>query len=96
MRPPLPGQAHARRQKPLRSAPANVSSMPSTSPVDFISGPRIVSTPRIFENEKTGTLTTTYGTCGMQPGAVRHVAQLLAERDARRGGDEVDAGGLLR
>jgi hypothetical protein len=32
--------------------------MPSTSPVDFISGPSTVSTPRIFANENTGTLTT--------------------------------------
>src|SRR5579875_3869249 len=46
----------------LRSAPGNVASIPSTSPVDFISGPRIVSTPRIFANENTGTFTTTNGT----------------------------------
>ena len=30
-----------------------------------------------------------------QPDAVLHVAQLLAERDARRGGDQIDAGRLL-
>ena len=35
--------------------------MPMTSPVDLISGPRIMSTPGNFMNGKTASLTETYG-----------------------------------
>ncbi len=50
-----------RGAQPLYSASSRVVAMPSTSPVDFISGPSIVSTFKSFSNEKTGTLTATYG-----------------------------------
>src|SRR5215470_10728279 len=41
----------------LTYALPNVSSTPMTSPVDFISGPRIVSTPWNLANGKTGDFT---------------------------------------
>ena len=43
--------------------------MPITSPVDFISGPRLTSTPRSFAIEKTGALTATSGWRGHSPPA---------------------------
>ena len=46
---------------------ANVRSAPITSSVDFSSGPRMVSTPRIFAKEKTGIFTTTNGARGAKP-----------------------------
>ncbi len=45
----------------MRNASANVSPTPITSPVDFISGPRIVSTPRNLMNGNTASLTEKYG-----------------------------------
>ena len=41
--------------------------MPSTSPVDFISGPRIVSTRRSFAKENTGIFTATKSGRGNKP-----------------------------
>ena len=41
----------------LTNASANVSPTPITSPVDFISGPRIVSTPGNFVNGNTASFT---------------------------------------
>ena len=46
---------------PLNSASPSVRPMPSTSPVDFISGPRLASASVSFSNEKTGTLTAKQG-----------------------------------
>src|ERR1700682_1163885 len=45
----------------LRNASANVSPTPMTSPVDFISGPRMVSTPGNLMNGNTASLTEKYG-----------------------------------
>src|SRR5450432_2489535 len=45
----------------LTNASANVSPTPMTSPVDFISGPRMVSTPGNLMNGKTASLTEKYG-----------------------------------
>ena len=42
-------------------------SMLMTSLVDFISGPRYVSTPGSFDMEKTGALTLTIGGSGWSP-----------------------------
>ena len=44
-----------------------VLARPSTSPVDFISGPRCVSTSTSFSEENTGTFTATYGEMGYNP-----------------------------
>src|SRR5699024_2384933 len=44
---------------PLYSAFSSVASYPIASPVDFISGPNVVSTLLNFSNEKTGDLTYT-------------------------------------
>ena len=41
--------------------------MPITSPVDFISGPRYVSTPISFDIENTGAFTATSGWRGQSP-----------------------------
>ena len=51
------------------SAASNVWSTPITSPVDFISGPRWVSTPMSFDIEKTGALTATSFCRGQRPGS---------------------------
>src|ERR1700682_3727849 len=45
----------------LRNASAKVSPTPMTSPVDFISGPRMVSTPGNLMNGNTASLTEKYG-----------------------------------
>src|SRR5450631_342000 len=45
----------------LRNASANVSPTPITSPVDFISGPRMVSTPGNLMNGNTASFTEKYG-----------------------------------
>ena len=42
---------------PLYNASSNVSPTPKTSPVDFISGPRLTSTLASFDIENTGTFT---------------------------------------
>ncbi|CJC08801.1 Uncharacterised protein [Streptococcus pneumoniae] len=44
---------------PLYNAFSSVKSLPITSPVDFISGPNVVSTERSFANENTGAFTYT-------------------------------------
>ena len=41
--------------------------MPSTSPVDFISGPSCTSTSVSFSKLNTGTFTAQYGGCGYSP-----------------------------
>ncbi len=51
------------------SAASNVRSTPMTSPVDFISGPRSVSTPISFDIENTGALTATSSCSGQSPGS---------------------------
>jgi hypothetical protein len=51
----------------LKSAGANVRSIPMTSPVDFISGPRYESTPTNLLIEKTGALTATSFWRGQRP-----------------------------
>ena len=43
----------------LATAPRKSISMPMTSPVDFISGPRYVSTPASLDIENTGAFTAT-------------------------------------
>ena len=48
----------------LYKAFSNVSSPPKASPVDFISGPKVVSTLRSFAKEKTGALTKTRSPSG--------------------------------
>ena len=52
---------------PLKSASSIVLPMPSTSPVDFISGPSCELTSLSFSNENTGTFTATYGELGYSP-----------------------------
>ena len=44
--------------------------MPSTSPVDFISGPKVASTRLSFAQEKTGHLMPTCGLFGQSPGVM--------------------------
>ena len=53
----------------LASAASNVLSTPMTSPVDFISGPRWVSTPMSFDMENTGAFTATRSCAGQRPGS---------------------------
>ena len=57
----LSGMVNNRRAfgSALPSAASKVRSMPMTSPVDFISGPRYVSTPVSFDMENTGALIAT-------------------------------------
>ena len=43
----------------LRKAPLKLSAMPMTSPVERISGPRMMSTPGNFANGKTDSFTAT-------------------------------------
>jgi hypothetical protein len=45
----------------LTNASAKLSPMPMTSPVDFISGPRMVSTPGNLANGNTASFTEKYG-----------------------------------
>ena len=52
---------------PLKSASPRFFPMPSTSPVDFISGPRLEFTSVSFSNENTGTLTAVYGGTRYRP-----------------------------
>ena len=47
--------------KPFTSASSIVLPTPKTSPVDFISGPRLEFASSSFSKEKTGTLTAKYG-----------------------------------
>ena len=42
-------------------------SMPKISPVDFISGPKLMSTSVSFENENTGAFTAMFGWSGCRP-----------------------------
>jgi hypothetical protein len=58
---PRIGQAHAAASCDFTNASPNVSPTPITSPVDFISGPRIVSTPGNLMNGNTASLTEKYG-----------------------------------
>ena len=51
------------------SADGKSISMPIASPVDFISGPRYVSTPISFDIENTGALTATRFCRGQSPGS---------------------------
>ncbi len=43
-------------RKALYNASLNDFAMPRHSPVDFISGPRLISAPRSFSKENTGIL----------------------------------------
>ena len=51
----------------LNKASEYVRPIPITSPVDFISGPRAISTRPILEKENTGAFTATYGLLGTRP-----------------------------
>ena len=66
-----------RRAALLTNASANVSPTPITSPVDFISGPRIVSTPGNLMNGNTASFTEKYG------GTISPRDALLAQRLCR-------------
>ena len=55
--------------KALYNAFSKLTSLPKASPVDFISGPKTVSTLRNFANENTGALTKTLSlSSGWYPG----------------------------
>src|SRR6185503_10546066 len=58
---PLLGRRTPAASCDLTNASANDSPTPITSPVDFISGPRIVSTPGNLMNGNTASLTEKYG-----------------------------------
>ena len=64
------------------------------SPVDFISGPRLMSTPVSLEKEKTGALTAMFGWFGCRAVLVALVGEAAAERRPHRGLDHRDAGDL--
>ena len=67
--PPPGGSAMSADISAFASAAGNVWSIPITSPVDFISGPRYVSTPISFDIENTGALTATRFCRGHSPGS---------------------------
>ena len=46
-----------------------VLAIPRHSPVDFISGPKLISAPRIFSKENTGILMAKYSASGCKPGS---------------------------
>ena len=54
-------------RSPLNIVSAYVFPTPRTSPVDFISGPRIEFASVSLPNENTGTLTAKYGGAGWSP-----------------------------
>ena len=81
-RPPAPWHTPRRRCCPV----------PMTSPVDFISGPRIGSASGNLMNGNTASLTEKYG--GMRSAVRPCAASDLAGHDARRDLGERNAGGL--
>src|SRR4051812_28678948 len=58
---PLAGSFTPAASWDFTNASANVSPTPMTSPVDFISGPRMVSTPGNLMNGNTASFTEKYG-----------------------------------
>src|SRR5690606_40752623 len=61
------GRERPAARSPLYKARAASLSRPITSPVDFISGPRVTSTLRSLAKEKTGTFTATSPFSGHSP-----------------------------
>ena len=84
-RTPPPGcSEQVRGDERLGERRREVRSTPMTSPVDFISGPRYVSTPISFDIENTGALTATSGCARPEAAWVALLAQRPAEHDVHR------------